>query len=383
MWGVVPRNRGRRLGAACLGLVLLLTGCTYSDREPGLFSRAPTPSSTDTRSPAPTPDSVAAIPVIGEAIWTSTDRFEVSVRIAVHAVRRVLGGTVLDWSATALAGPDAAPGETLFLEFDMNEEFDISLIDADSAKVYRPLISHRSGTCLCTPIALAQQTMVVSSPRLLQVAFPRLPASVRQVEVNISAVPILNRVPVTPAGHVPSAATETDLARPAGEQPPLASTPEFTRSGGQAFVFEVDSILASGNFTSLVWTVRARSPGRGSIGTAHPQIRRSGGPALQARAATAQFAGETTTQCLCPTLGTHAYRLQRTGNRARLVTNFPALPRPASTVDVLFPGLDPLVGVHVASASDGASRAGSPVPADTSTWAYSGNRPQAAWSLSH
>ena len=306
MRGDVPRRPGRRLGAACLCLVLLLTGCTYSDREPGLFGRSPTPSSTETQPPTPAPDSTAAIPVLGEAIYRATDRLDISVRIAVHAVRRVLGGTVLDWSVTALADPPADPGEQLFLELGLAEEFDISLIDAASAKVYRPLISRRSGMCLCTPAWLAGQTMVVNSPRLLQTAFPRLPVSVRLVEVNIATVPIFSRIPVTPAGLVQTAASETDLARPAETQPPLASTEELSRPSGQTFVFEVDSVLASGSFTSVVWTIRAGSPGPGSIGTAHPQIRRSGvGPVLRARTATVQFASDRTVHCLCPVSYTH------------------------------------------------------------------------------
>ena len=163
----------------------------------------------------------------------------------------------------------------------------------------------------------------------------------------------------------------------------MASTPEFTLSGGQAFVFQVDSILASGSFTSLVWTVRARSPGRGPIGTISPQIRRSGGPALRALAVTTQFGGKTVTQCLCQTLGDLVSRLKRPIERVRLVTNFPALPRPTSTVDVLFPGLDELVAVRVASASDAAFRTANAVPADTATWSsYHRSRPQRGWPLS-
>jgi len=382
-----PRTRGRRLGAACLGLVLLLSGCTYSDREPGLFGRSPAPSSTETQPPLPVPDSTAAIPVLGEATYRSVGRFDsslrVSVRIAVHAVRRVLGGTVLDWSVTALVGPGAAPDEALFLELGLIEEFDVSLIDPPSGKVYRPLIGRRSGMCLCTPVLLAGQTIVVNSPRLLQVAYPELPPSVRLVEVNIATVPIFHRVPVTPAGQVPGATSEIDLARPAEERPPLASTVELIRPSGQSFVFEIDSILASGSFTSVVWTVRARSSGPGSIGTAHPQIRRSrGGPTLHARTATFQSGNEKTTQCLCPALGDLVDRLRRAGDQVTVVTNFPALARGTSHADVLFPGLEPLARVRVAGASDGAFRAGSPVSAPTRTWSYRRGRPQPDWPLS-
>jgi hypothetical protein len=381
MRGDAPR-RVRRLGVVCLGLALLLTGCTYSESEPGLFGRLPAPSVSESLPPTPAPHSTAAIPVLGEAIYRSTGRIDVSVRIAVHAVRRVLGGTVLDWSVTALAGPGAAPGEQLFLELGLVEEFDVSLIDAAAAKVYRPFVSRRSGRCLCIPAYLVGQAVVVNSPRLLQTTFPRLPASTRLVEVNIATVPIFSRIPLTQAGMVQTAVSETDLARPADAQPALASTVELRRPSGQSFRFEVESVLASGSFTSVVWVVRASSPGPGSVGAAHPQIRRSGaGPALRPRTATVQLGSKKPTQCLCPTLGTFADRLQNAGDQVRVVTNFPALPRGTTNVDVLFPGVDPLFGLGVTPAPEGAFRAGSQVPADTSTWSYLWNRPLAGWSL--
>jgi hypothetical protein len=46
----------------CLGLVLLLTGCTYSEREPGLFGRLLAPSPTETLPPTPTPVPAAIDP---------------------------------------------------------------------------------------------------------------------------------------------------------------------------------------------------------------------------------------------------------------------------------------------------------------------------------
>ena len=66
-------------------------------------------------------------------------------------------------------------------------------------------------------------------------------------------------------------------------------TPSSTETSGQSFVFDVDAVLVSGSFTSVIWTAQARSSGAGWLGTAHPQIRRSGvGPGLRARTATAQ-----------------------------------------------------------------------------------------------
>ena len=381
MRGDAPRFSGRRLASACLGLVLLLTGCTYAEREPGFFGRSPAPSSTETRQPAPS--SIAAIPVLGEAVYHSPDKLDIPIRIAVHAVRRIHNGTVLDWSVTALATPDAARGEQLFLQLGLFEEFDISLIDAASARVYRPLTSRRSGVCLCAPAWLAGQTMVVNSPLLLQTTFPRLPTSIRTVEVNIATVPIFSRIPVTPAGSAQTAANQTDLARPDQKRPPLASTKEFSRPSGQWIMFEVNAVLASGSFTSLVWTIRARSPGPGVIGTAQPQIRRSGvGPTLRARTVTVKFASEKTVQCLCPKLGNLVGRLQNLGDEVTVVTNFPAPPRGTTSVDVIFPDVGPVIGIKVSSAPEGTFRAGGDVTASTATWTYRRGRPQPGWPLS-
>jgi hypothetical protein len=381
MRGEALRRRSCRLSAALLGLMLLLAGCTYSEREPGLFGRSPAPSSTQSPAPTVSSASVAEIPVLGEAIFRTSGRIQVPVRIAVHAVRRVPGGTVLDWSVTALAAPGTAPGDQLFLELGLVEEFDVSLIDTVQRLVYRPRINRRSGTCLCVPAWLVGQTMVVNTPRLLQTAFPRLPASTRVIEVNIATVPIFSRIPVSPAGEAPSAAGKTDLARPADNQQPAGSG-RFERPSGQSFLFRVDSVLAGANFTSLVWTVRAIDHGHGSIGSVHPQIRRSGsGPSLRPRTATVQFATEETVQCLCPTLGNLVGRLHNAGDEVTIVTNYPALARGTTSVDVSFPGMESMPAVPVTAAPEGVFRAGASEPVDTDTWSYLWNRPQAGWSL--
>jgi hypothetical protein len=65
------------------------------------------PVTTDERSQVPNPD----LPVVGEVMWTSADGLDIAVRIAVHAVRRVTGGTVLDWSVTPLHGPGLHPND--------------------------------------------------------------------------------------------------------------------------------------------------------------------------------------------------------------------------------------------------------------------------------
>jgi hypothetical protein len=51
--------------------------------------------------------------VVGEATWTSADGLDITMRLAVHAVRRVPGGTVLDWSVTPLHGRGLRPNDPL------------------------------------------------------------------------------------------------------------------------------------------------------------------------------------------------------------------------------------------------------------------------------
>jgi hypothetical protein len=99
-------------------LACLVTGCSYDRAEPSLFGRARAitretttppirPVTPDERGQVPNPD----LPVVGEAVWTSADGLDITMRIAVHAVRRVAGGTVLDWSVTPLHGPGLRPND--------------------------------------------------------------------------------------------------------------------------------------------------------------------------------------------------------------------------------------------------------------------------------
>jgi hypothetical protein len=75
-------------------------------------------------------------------------------------------------------------------------------------------------------------------------------------------------------------------------------------------------------------------------------------------------------------------RLQNAGDHVTVVTNFPALPRGTTSIDVLFPGIAPLVAVGVRSAPEGAFRAGATVATDSSTWSPVRNTPQTGWPLS-
>ena len=78
---------------------MMVISCTYAADEPGLFERTtPTPagSRSSSQTPPQAPPTNPALPVLTEAVWTSADGFDVQARLAVHAVRRISGATVLD-----------------------------------------------------------------------------------------------------------------------------------------------------------------------------------------------------------------------------------------------------------------------------------------------
>ena len=88
----------RLLAALGLALALLLCGCTYSHEEPGLFrvrNHSPGPSEPAVVLPPPEQPGNADLPVAGETVWTTGEGAEVTVRFAVHALRRIPGATVL------------------------------------------------------------------------------------------------------------------------------------------------------------------------------------------------------------------------------------------------------------------------------------------------
>jgi hypothetical protein len=146
-----------------LALVCVVAGCTYNRAEPSLFDHPRTRDTTVPPLRSVTPVEAAQLanpylPVVGEAIWTSVDGLDITVRIAVHAVRRVTGGTVLDWSVTPLHGPGLQPNDPVPRTFDLGltrpgEGYpNILLVDAARSRVYRPLTLKASASgCLCTP----------------------------------------------------------------------------------------------------------------------------------------------------------------------------------------------------------------------------------------
>src|SRR4030095_14315625 len=138
----------RWLLATLLGIACLVSGCSYDAAEPGLFGRsvprqtnAPPirPVAPDEALPSPNPD----LPVVGEAIWTSVDGLNITMRLAVHAIRRIEGATVLDWSVTPLHGAGLRPRDPLPTTVDLGlnragEGYpNIVLVDHAHARIYR------------------------------------------------------------------------------------------------------------------------------------------------------------------------------------------------------------------------------------------------------
>ena len=228
-----------RTAALVLVLTLLvLTGCTWSTSEPGLLRGGET---AETTSPTAPPPTNPALPVAGETTWTSAEGQRVTVRIAVHAIRRATGMTVLDWSITPLSAPDRRPGDEVPPGFDVALDrstaggVSMVLLDPRTRKAYRPL-SHKSRSqahgCLCTPIWAVQPTLRLGETRLLQVAFPPLPTGLRFVDVAAATLPPFSHVPVSAAGWVPTATHPADLARPAEPVAPLTAPQFFQTDDG-------------------------------------------------------------------------------------------------------------------------------------------------------
>jgi hypothetical protein len=394
--------------------LLVLVGCTYSEREPGLLDReSPQPSfgppSVTSRPPAtPLPVANPDLPVAGEAVWTSADGQDVQVRFAVHAVRRVGGGTVLDWSVTPIRATflrlgDAVPDSVDFgLSRRWESSADIQLVDAPRRMVYRPLLrAPDSDYCLCTPVWLSQRSLRIGVTTLLQVGFPELPDALSTVDVNIPTVPQFWRVPVTPAGQIPVANGPTDLTRPAEVHPWVARSDMFRYGPSeQVFRVRVHRVIAGGGFTSLEWAIVSVTGGDGVEAASTPPFARedaatatgdnrvaASGPGLRvedeetlvhARLVTNRRTSGKADECLCTDLRVWAAILRQPDKVATVVTNYPALPKGTQRVEVVFDGLDPME-VPVTPASDASIRTSGPVPTTPRYWTLRRSRPQTGW----
>lgn len=394
-----------------LALVCVVAGCTYNRAEPSLFDHPRTRDTTVPPLRSVTPVEAAQLanpdlPVVGEAIWTSVDGLDITVRIAVHAVRRVTGGTVLDWSVTPLHGPGLQPNDPVPRTFDLGltrpgEGYpNILLVDAARSRVYRPLTLKASASgCLCTPVAVVQQNLRIDYTTLLQVAFPPLPNDLAAIDVQLATVPPFWQVPVTPAGMLPLASYETELTRPAEATPVRASTQALMyRPARQHYLVMINSIYASSTFTSIVWTIQSLEAGRGLQSASSPPLAdaapptrayneiSAGGPQVRlgnrvsrARLITTKVAGHGALECLCTDLRIGATAMRRVGEQMSVVTNLPPLPPGTSKVDIVLPGLTTLRNVAVTAAPDAAFRSAGPAVREPQFWTYWANPSHPGW----
>jgi hypothetical protein len=409
-----------RLAASVSVAVLALTGCTYSSSEPGLF---PSPESTSMAPPPrrnqfPPQRTNPKLPVAGERIWVSGAQIPVTMRIAVHAVRRVAGATVLDWSITPLHAEgfrlgDALPGIELGLDRPARGGYDpaVALLDPAGAHAYRPL-AHQSrrlfNHCLCTPIWVVAQSLRIGETRLLQIAFPALPGATNFIDVSMATVTPFAHVPVSPAGTAPVADGPTDLARAAESPKPLPQTVGFHNpaQADQVQRIAVNHIWTAPGRTTLEWTLSSvtdqsfsQFPQYGPPVTG-PQpppdvflvnTNPASGPVLAASAAGGRkrlTASSVVTQgnnivgyeCLCTELGLWSTGLRNAGGSVGLVTNYPALPPRTLGVDVELPGYGVFRKVPVSPVEDAARHLRAPQPVETGLWNYVVEDPPRGWS---
>ncbi len=344
----------------------------------------------------------------GESVWTSADGLDVQVRFAVHAVRRVDGGTVLDWSVTPIRAANLRPGDAVPDSVDLGlsrrweSSANVLLVDGREGTVYRPLVrAPDSDYCLCTPIWVSQRSLRVGVTTLLQVAFAELPDAVRTVDVNIPTVPQFGRVPVTPVGQAPVANRPTDLTRPAEDQPWVARSDMFRYGASeQVFRVRIHRVVAGGTFSSLEWAIVSVTGGDGveaasappfasadaATATAHNPVAASGPVlrvdgdlgVLRTRVMTNRSASGEPDECLCTDLRGWAAVLRRPDKVATVVTNYPALPEDTQQVEVVFAGLDPIT-VEVTPATDASVDIGDPAPTNPTFWRLRRADPPSGW----
>jgi hypothetical protein len=392
---------------------VLAAGCTYAKEEPGLFENRATQSpSIENTPPAPTNPE---LPVAAEAEWTTAEGLHISTRFAIHAVRRIQGATVVDWSVTPLSSPGYGRGDRLPSWADIglsrSSEGDINmfLLDPADGKAYRTL-SHESRRlfrrCLCTPLWLAQQGLRIGETRLLQATFPPLPEALDFVDVDLINLAPFPHVPVTPIGHVPTAPHPTDLARPpaAGRQALAQQQFRYRWEPRRVQSIAIDRVVVAPGRTSLEWTIRSITdqsifilePALSPIGgmlpdnvdvldrdvVSGPMIRPHGLPAakpLRVSWMTAAVSGRKAYECLCSPLGLWAGSLRRDGGQASVASNYPALPSGTRAVDVILPGVATLPGIPVVDAEDSAPRLGPAKPHAATTWIYYSGDPPGGW----
>lgn len=358
------------------------------------------------------------LPVAAETVWTSGEGLSVTSRLAVHAVRRMPGATVLDWSVTPLRAPGYTTGDPLPNQFDLGltrEDGggpDVVLLDRRRQTAFAPL-THRDRRfrhCLCSPLWVVQSTLRLGETRLLQVAFPPVPVATSEVDVVLANSVPFSRVPVSPYGAVPIATEPVDLHRP----PPPESAPvaprtvfaTFPGSRQRLHAITINGVVASPDWTALSWTLTSvtdqPTPGllpfgppvaappspealvAGAGPADGPEIVVPGRPAgrLKTWYRTTRYNGEAAYECLCSDLGLWAVSLRQPEGRAMLVSLFPALPPGARTVDVALPTVSTIRGVAVQRVAPAAQASTGPAGDSPPPWTYRFSDPPPGWPAS-
>ena len=275
----------RSVAATAAAALLVVAGCTYSEQEPGLLERETSqpsvgpPTGTSPPSATPLPVTNPELPVAGESVWTSADGLDVQVRFAVHAVRRVDGGTVLDWSVTPIRAANRQPGDAVPDPVDLGlsrrweSSANVVLVDAQDGRSYRPLVrGPDSDYCLCTPIWVSQRSLRVGVTTLLAGCLPRPadgPAYGRRGHPDRAPV---RAGPGHPGGpgpgrqpsHRPDAAGRGPLLGPPGRRCSATAPSE------QVFRVRVDRVVAGAAFTSLEWAIVSVTGGDGVEAASDP-----------------------------------------------------------------------------------------------------------------
>ena len=132
-------------------------------------------------------------------------------------------------------------------------------------QVYQPL-SHESrqlfNHCLCTPPWVIQQDLRIGETRLMQIAYPALPAALAYVDVSLATLAPFVHVPVSPVGTAPVARQPTNLARSptAGPRPAHSRSSSATPTSRRARQsIQIDRVVAAPGRTSVQWTLRSVS----------------------------------------------------------------------------------------------------------------------------
>jgi hypothetical protein len=401
-----------RPAAWACAAVLALAGCSYGADEPGLF-RSPRPSVEDTTVPGgrftPQPTN-PELPVLGERLWVSGfNDVPVTIRIAVHAVRRTEGATVLDWSVTPIAAPgfgfgEQLPPNDLGMEPGTRSSPAITLLDVAGRRAYQPLV-HSSreefNHCLCTPMLRVQPALRVGETRLLQVAFPVLPDSLLFVDVGWNTVAPFWHVPVSPVGTAPVAVRPTDLARPEEVLAPGPAKLDFANPSGSEQIqrIQITRVLAAPGRATLEWRLTSMTPHETRVLDYRPPVEsttplgmevlgssqasgpvlRAGGIRLHNEWSRTKVFNRDAYECQCTEIGLWASGLRDAGGSATLVTSYPGLPPGTETVDVEFPGFGTFRRLPVTPADDAAAEVEVSRPVTTGRWTYDVADPPYGW----